>query len=669
MLKGIKQRAANTERKRFKGKLSLRSKLVITFAIILFGPVIAISTLSYQTAKQEVANQMQNGAEQNVQLLDSVITQYTMAETANTDYLASLINESVYTGSEVTLQSKILDPFWRTHPSISSLEFGGESGYYRNVQGKPWALDGDHRTQPWYQAAMENSNAIVSAPYISPITGEFVIGISKAVSDGSGVIHSEVKIEELTGLTDTVQIGNEGFALVLDNERKIVVHPTLTAGELAEGEWVDRMFAAESGKFNYIVDGQAKTMSFTTNVLTGWKISGTLITDEFAQEAKPILNQTVLVVIIAVLVAGALISFILVSLFKSLRTMVQTAETISQGELSARIPLTGDDELGKLSMSFNKMAESIHRSMSSINETALALASSSQQLSASADQAAKATEHIADSAQSIHEGASKQETLLTENQDRIVTITERMIDIDGYVTQLDELTSEAGSKSLAGSDNVQAVVRQMSVIHDYTEQQSKIISGLNDQSHQIDQIVKVIQQIASQTNLLALNASIEASRAGEHGRGFAVVAAEIRKLAEQTASSTDSIKPLIGQIQIGTSNAVSSMEQTVSEVGKGIRVVQETDRNFKGILLAVSPLAEMSSRLRAITSEIAGQASLMAESVSNVIRIAGDNAGGTENVSASVEEQLASMEQIAASATHLSHTADELSAIVETFKV
>jgi methyl-accepting chemotaxis protein len=674
MLEKLKVRLASIKEKQLKGKpikrkLSLRSKLVITFVIILFGPVLSVSILSYQTAKDEVSDQMLGGAEQNVKLLDSVINQYTLAERANADYLSSLITENTYIGAEQTLQSKILNPFWKTHPSISSIEFSGPSGYYRNVQGEEWAHEGDALSQPWIQDAMETSEAIISAPYVSDITGDFVVGISKAVADGSGVVRSEVKIDELTGLADAVQIGNEGYALILDSERRVVVHPTLEAGVIAEGDWVDQLFAAETGQFNYIVDGQSMTMSYTTNLLSGWKIGGTLITKELAQAAKPILNQTMLVVIISVLVAGVLIYYILRNLFKSLRIMVKTAEKISKGDLSARIPLEGDDELGKLSSSFNKMAASIHRSMSSINETALSLASSSQELSASAEQAAKATEHIADSAQSIHEGASKQEIMLAENHERISSISDRMNDIDGYVTQLDELTSEAGARSLAGSDNVQAVVRQMSVINDFTEQQSKIISGLNDQSHQIDQIVRVIQEIASRTNLLALNASIEAARAGEHGRGFAVVATEIRKLAEQTTNSTGSIKDLIGQIQVGTLGAVSSMEQTVSEVGKGIQVVHETDRNFKGILQAVSPLAEMSSTLRAITSEIAVQASQMAESVNNVIRIAGENAGGTESVSASVEEQLASMEQISASAAHLSKTADELSAIVDIFKV
>ncbi|CAM4337903.1 methyl-accepting chemotaxis protein [Paenibacillus tarimensis] len=670
---GLKNKPADVSGLNFKHSpvrnLSLRTKLSLTFAVILLVPVLTISTLSYQTAKSEIGQQMANAAYENVRLLNATITQFTSAEMANVDYIASLITQETYTGAGATLQRNILEPFWRTHPMISSLEFVGTNSYYRNVQGKEWAGEGDPREQVWFKASMENTTPLVSQPYVSLITGDFVIGITKAVADGSGVIRSEVKIEELTGLTHSVNIGNEGYAMIFDSERKAVYHPSLAEGELAEESYIETLFSGDEGGFNYESEGTPKALAYVTNPLTGWKITGTMLTDEYAEEASPILNQTVVIVTAAILVAVLLIVYILYGLFKTLRTMIQTAETISQGDLSARIPVTGNDELGKLGRSFNSMADSIHGSMGRINETAIQLAASSQQLSASAEQATQATEHIADSAQGIHEGATKQEEMLSYNHEQIAVITGRMGEIEGYIQQLASLTEQARSRSNEGTGSVQEVVRQMDVINTFAEQQSSTITRLYEQSRQIEAIVKVIQEIAGQTNLLALNASIEAARAGAHGRGFAVVASEIRKLAEQTSNSTGSIKQLITEIQSGTAEAVSSMEQTVSEVGKGIRIVEETDRHFKGIEQAVAPIDDMSGTLGSITAEIAALAGVMAQSINNVIQIAGTNAGGTEAVSASVEEQIASMQEIAASAAYLSETAEELSSIVEKFKL
>ncbi|TYP76435.1 methyl-accepting chemotaxis protein [Paenibacillus methanolicus] len=649
--------------------LSLRSKLILTFIVILIGPALAISLLSYNTAKDKVADQMTGGARQNVQLLNAVISQYASAEAANVDYLASLITEETYTGPDQTLQRKILEPFFRSHPILSSIEFGGESGYYRNVQGTPWSQDRDHLSQPWYEEAKNDTAAVISAPYVSAITGEFVIGIAKSAADGSGVVRSEVKINELISMADTVEVGKQGYAFILDEQRNIVFHPVFEAGEAAQGDWVDRIFASDEAQFSAHVNGEEEVIAFATNPVTGWKISTTMFRSEIAEESRPILNLTLLVVAASLLIAAVLIFLILRGMFKSLRVMMTTAETISQGELSARIPAMRQDELGRLSASFNHMADHIHRTIRRINATSISLATASQEMSASVEQAAKATEHIAESSQGIYDGASRQGELLSENHGRLESITERMAKIDGFVTQLDALSVEAGDRSRAGSDGVRNVVDQMGVIHDYAQSQSSMMSGLMTQSGQIEQIVKVIQEIAGQTNLLALNASIEAARAGEHGKGFAVVAAEIRKLAEQTGRSTGSIKQLIGQIQASTNNAVASMGQTISEIGKGIDVVRQTDDNFKRILTAVSPLADMSRTLREVTSEISAQAALMTNSVNNVMHIAGENTGGTESVAASVEEQLASMEQIAASASSLSKTADELASLVDTFKL
>lgn len=651
-------------------KMSLRSKLLISFAIILLAPVLTISTLSYQTARDEVANQMRNSAEQNIMLLNSAIAQYVSSEMANADYLAGLITESTYSGAEANLQRTIFEPYYKTHPMVSSLEFVAESGYYRNVQGKEWAGKVDPREELWYQASFQDpSTVFVSQPYVSLISEELVIGVSKAVADGSGVLRNEVKIQELTSLAEAVKIGKEGYTQIIDSEQKSMVHPSLAAGEPINETWADAIFTQDSGSRTYVENGHSKIMEFVTNPITGWKISGVLQTDEFAREAKPILNQTILVVTVAILVAAAFISLILINLFKSLKLMVTAADQISKGNLSARIPLNGNDELGKLSASFNEMADSIHRSMSRIHMAAGSLAASSQQLSASADQAAQATGHIASSAQIIHSGAETQKLKMEENHDQISAISGKMVNIDDFAFTLNKLSGNAEAKSISGSDNIQLVVRQMNAIQQNANRQSIIIGELYEQSQHIEQIIQAVGDVAVRTNMLALNAGIEAARAGETGKGFAVVAAEIRKLAEQTRKSSDLIQGLIGEIRSRASDAVDSMSDTVQEITKGIDIVQETDHNFKDIQQAVAPLAEMSSRLLFNTAEIAKQTETMTQSISEVIRISSNNTDETHSVNASVEEQLASMEQIAAAASFLSKTADELSAIVEFFKL
>ena len=138
-----------------------------------------------------------------------------------------------------------------------------------------------------------------------------------------------------------------------------------------------------------------------------------------------------------------------------------------------------------------------------------------------------------------------------------------------YGEQIQESSDKVLEMTNTGSQLMNGSTKQMKIIDQMVKDSVQNVKNLNTRSQEITKLVFVIKEIADQTNLLALNAAIEAARAGEQGRGFSVVAEEVRKLAEQTASSVSEITGIVENIQNGFTTVTESLEEGYKEVEKG----------------------------------------------------------------------------------------------------
>lgn len=339
------------------------------------------------------------------------------------------------------------------------------------------------------------------------------------------------------------------------------------------------------------------------------------------------------------------------------------------GDLTQKIKIESNDELGKLASVVNSLLDSIRELIGQIANTSEQVAAAAEELTANSEQSAQANTQVATTISGVAQGADKQANVV----DSTLIIVEQMsTGIQQVATNAHTVSNVAEKTTSAASQGDKAVddaMNQMKSIERSVSSSAQVVIKLGERSKEIGQIVDTISGIAGQTNLLALNAAVEAARAGEQGRGFAVVAEEVRKLAEQSQEAAKQIASLISEIQTETESAVDAMNNGTREVKVGAEVVNNAGQAFKEI---VSLIAEVSAQIREISAAIqqmAAESQQIVVSVRNIDCISRETAGETQTVSSAVEEQSASMEEIAASSQALAKMAEELQNAVRKFKI
>lgn len=359
------------------------------------------------------------------------------------------------------------------------------------------------------------------------------------------------------------------------------------------------------------------------------------LTDTLANEttekahtaANNAVRMLVITIIGGIILALGLGLFIAQMITKQVAQLAEAANIASSGDLTVDIKISSKDEIGELAGAFSKMVNQMRELIQQVIDKSKTVAASAQQLNASSQQTAAS--------------ANETSSTMSEMSHTVEQVTSNIQDISA-------VSETATQHAKEGDAGIARVTRQMQSISTSVSGVSTAINGLSKKSQEINQIVELITSIADQTNLLALNAAIEAARAGEQGRGFAVVAEEVRKLAEQSASAAKEIYQLINAIQSESKVAVERMAEGSKDVENGTSIVQEVGDNFKQIIGSVQGLTQQIQEVATATEQMSA---------------------GIQNVSAATEEQTASMEEVSAAATSLSSLADDLSSLVDRFKV
>ena len=332
-----------------------------------------------------------------------------------------------------------------------------------------------------------------------------------------------------------------------------------------------------------------------------------IVANEASQEGAAS-SAFILVITASAVIAGILLFIVFLRMIiASVGVLRKQLDNIARGEgdLTQRIPVEMDDDLGKLATSFNQVLENLQAMIGSIQDLSKQLGSGASELSSAA--------------RDNSDGITRQ----TDAISMVATAINEMSAAAGEIAQNAQQTADASNTADADS---RASLETVAASRDAVQKLSKeinaaaeVIDKLGKDVTDITSVLEVIQGIAEQTNLLALNAAIEAARAGDAGRGFAVVADEVRNLARRTQDSTEEINNMIERLQSGATQAVDVMKASTAVSNVSMEKAQDAMESLNRIADAITSISQMTSQIATASEE---QTSVTEELNSSITRIA-----------------------------------------------